>query len=459
MIPNEISQTIDWLLRVEDFDVARALAWSVSKRMDQSDPQTYDFLASVLFRSKHYAEAAQIATRTSEMLPDSADAHFNLAKCLNSAGNPAEAERRARDCLRLRPDWLDPQIDLAVYVCAQGRQDEAMRMLLALETRIPADSPDRDVIRFNLGWHRIRHGDFRRGLADLSIGRKLKIWGAMTHRYPKPLLELGTDLRGKTLLVVGEGGAGDEMIAARFAQTVRARGGKTIWVPFKPLRSLFSRAPAIDRVIPVELLEACDYDYWAPCMDLPRLLGLEIHEIPNHPYLSPDPAYAEKWRAWIPQTGRLRVGLRWQGNALYEQDLMRSVPFAQMEALADIGQVDFYSLQRDEGSDERPADSSVVDLGKRLETWEDTAGAIANLDLVISSCTSIPHLAAAMGKPTWLLCPLNCYYIWATPGGRSPWYPSLRLFRQTRYGSWAEPLGELRLELERKLRGTIGGEA
>jgi hypothetical protein len=252
------------------------------------------------------------------------------------------------------------------------------------------------------------------------------------------------------VLFCGEAGVGDEIINARFGQVVRARGGSAIWDTPKALSSLFSRARGLDQVLstPPNGTPRLKFDYWVPCMDSTQALGLDLHEIPNEPYLSADPQYLRKWAKLLPPAAGLRVGIRWQGNALYEQDLMRAVPFRLLESLAAIPGVTLYSLQRDEGSEERPLDSPVIDLGPRLETWEDTAAAVASLDLVISSCTSVPHLAAAMGIPTWIVCPLSCYYIWATPGDTSHWYPSLRLYRQTRFDSWIEPIGRVRAELE-----------
>jgi hypothetical protein len=126
---------------------------------------------------------------------------------------------------------------------------------------------------------------------------------------------------------------------------------------------------------------------------------------------------------------------------------MRAIPFKLLEQLTDIEGIDFFSLQRDEGSEELPATSPVFNLGPNLETWEDTAAAITHLDLVISSCTSVPHLSAALGKPTWVISPLSGYYIWATPGDTSPWYPSVRLFRQSTFNDWSTPLASVRQHL------------
>lgn len=448
-LPYSARETLDWLIDLEEFTAARALIEVLAQRLPPDHPEASDFLASVWMRNKSYGKAAAQAAHTLRLVPDQTGAKFNLAKCLNAAARPEEAEHYMRQVVSESPSWVDPKIDLAVYIAAQGRNDEAMELLLSiLETIDPADR-NRDVVRFNLGWHYIRRGQFKKGIRYLGLGRELRIWGARGARYPRPCLEDGGNVHGKTVLLVGEGGAGDEIINLRFAQTIADRGGRAIWVSSQGLTSLFRRTPGLTQAIPRAELDATAYDLWAPAMDLPRILDLDTPELDRGAYVRPDPELVAQWRSIIPRRpGRLRVGLRWQGNQLYEQDLMRAVPFAQLATLTDIPGIDFYSLQRDSGVEERPADSPVVDLAGRLQTWEDTAAAVANLDLVISTCTSVPHLAAAMGTRTWILCPLNAYYVWAQPGERSPWYPdSVTLFRQRRPRHWDEPLAMLRARL------------
>ena len=447
-IPQPLVETLEWLISREEFTASRALLASLAKVLSPSDPVASDFLAAGLHRSKSYREAAAQAMHTLSLIPDSVDAKFNAAKCCSAAGLPIDAEFLMSQVTASRPDWIDPQIDLAVYIAAQGRVDEAMELLESILPRVAPSDRNLLVVKFNLGWHYMRTGRFKEGMRYLGLGRQLRIWGAMTRDYPRPRLEPGLSVAGKTILLSGEGGAGDEIINARFAQVIKARGGRCYWIPQAPLAALMGQVNGIERVMSYQDCLAGAYDYWAPCMDLPRILDLDEHEIPNGPYLTADPWYVEKWRSRIPRRdGRLRVGLRWQGNALYDQDLMRSVPFALLAKLTAIPNIDFYSLQRDEGTEELPTDSPVVDLSSQLETWQDTAGAIAHLDLVISSCTSVPHLAAAMGKPTWILCTINPYYLWCIPGDRSPWYQSVTLFRQRRFGSWDEPFKSLEAQL------------
>lgn len=449
-LPHSARETLDWLLQMEEFTAARPLIEVLARLLPPDNPEASDFIASAWMRSKHYANAVRQARHTLKLLPTATGAKFNLAKCLNSAALPAEAEYYMRQVVEESPGWVDPKIDLAVYIAAQGRNDEAMQMLLSILENIDPHDANIDVVRFNLGWHFLRLGQFKKGIRYLGLGRRLRIWGAFGRQYMKPSIDEHTDVSGKTVMVVGEGGAGDEIINARFAANIEARGGRVVWITGQGFEGVLRRTPGISAVLPQAEMAGVKYDYWAPAMDLPRLLDLDYPDLGRPAYIAADPAVVARWQQHIPhRPGRLRVGLRWQGNQLYEQDLMRSVPFAQLADLTAVDGIDFYSLQRDAGAEERPHDSPVVDLAPLLRTWDDTAAAIHHLDLVISSCTSVPHLAAAMGKPTWVLCPINAYYVWAMPGTSSPWYPQVTLFRQVRNKCWDEPLSELKTHLAR----------
>lgn len=448
MVPQSTQDTLQWLIQVDDLDTARSLAETVFRMLPREDPSSWDFISYYRNKSKFYKAAAEASLETMRLLPNSPEAKFNAAKCFHAAGDPFVAERLMQQVVDARPEWIDPKIDLAVYVAMQGRFNEGESLLEKLLEQTPVADPNHEVVDFNLGWHDIRHGRFKQGMRRLAHGRKLWSWGTYDNSISKPKLTRDTNVSGKTVLILGEAGAGDEMINLRFAQTLADRGACVIWAPKLPLLSLFSRTPGVHRFAQHDEALQSHFDYWLPCMDLTTTLDVDLHEIPNHPYITPDPAHVRKWQQVIPelrtQPKPLRIGLRWRGNPRYEQDLGRTVTPSLLESLSEIPGIELYSLQLEGGAKDLSRDSRVIDLEPLLTSWEDTAAAISRMDWVISSCTSVAHLAAAMGKSTAIMCPLNCYYIWATPGDRSPWYPSVRLFRQTRFKSWEEPFFNLR---------------
>ena len=460
MIPDEIRKTADWLLKVEEFSAARSLALAVTKFLPVDSLEASDFLARTLFKAKDYPAAAEAAQRTLRLAPESTEAKYNAARCLNSSGRPEEAERLARQVIAERPDWVDPRLELGVYLSAQGRSAEALAIFEGLQRTLAAGDPNRIAVEFNLGWHEISRGEFRSGMRKLAGARGLRAWGSpLANRNGTTRLRPESPLQGRRINVLGEGGAGDEIIGARFAATLRQRGAQVTWVTRPELASLLSRVDGIDRVSSTSTSPEPAHDLWIPCMDLPLALDLELPQVPTAPYLTADSKYVRKWESRIKSRSGLRVGVRWQGNPLYENDLMRSIPVPAREALAGIPGVSLFSLQRDDGADGLHPDSPILNVGPELATWEDTAAVVQCLDLVISSCTSVPHLAAAMGKPVWLACPLNPYYTWAMPGERSPWYPTISLFRQTRPRSWDEPMARIFDRLKALTAAPNGGEA
>ena len=297
--------------------------------------------------------------------------------------------------------------------------------------------PHNNRVAFNRGWHLLQQGDLQGGLALLDRGRFEKVFGSPALPCGTPIWNADMGTAGKTILLRGEGGLGDEMINVRFASTLAERGARVIVSADKSLAPLFSRVKGVSKVITHK--EVCDtpHDAWVPAMSAARLLGFRYETLPGKPYLSADKAFEDKWKNLISGEG-LKIGIRWSGNPQFEHEQYRRFDPAPLIALSKIPGVKIYSLQRD--GDLRTLPPEVVDLKDKLETWEDTAGAISNLDLVITSCTSIAHLSAGMGKETWVITPILPYYMWALPGERSPWYESVRIFRQEVFGDWNAPL-------------------
>jgi hypothetical protein len=178
-------------------------------------------------------------------------------------------------------------------------------------------------------------------------------------------------------------------------------------------------------------------------MDLPVYLNLQYEDLWSGPYLKPDPNISFKE---IVNNGNLKIGIRWQGNPGYDQDLHRSIPFLDMfNTVKDLG-ADLYSLQRDNGLEEmKDYEDRVIRLDHLMNTYEDTLAMINELDVIITSCTSIGHAAAAMGKRTIIITPISAYYTWCHVSEQSPWYgDNLTLLRQEKPRVWNEPLDKLK---------------
>lgn len=330
-------------------------------------------------------------------------------------------------------------LDTALKHSKAGRFDIAERLLRSLpDDCIPA--------RYNLGWYDLMHGDFQKGFDGLNLGRFIEVFGS------KPIpgrIWRDEPLHGKTVLLRMEGGLGDEIINFRFARQFQIRGAVVVICCSGSLAPIFAAEGFACVTEPA--LPYVQYDYWVPAMSAAYVLGYDYQTLPGKPYLQMDSykRYAsqywlEKVQPGIKTDGKLRVGIRWGGNnANKDVEPQRKVQAQQMIDLASSIDADFFSFQRDDDL----VDVPFTDLRDKLTDWNETRAWLSSMDLLITSCTSVAHMAAAMGIQTWILVPILPYYTWAIPGEKSPWHSTVRLFRQTTAGSWKHPLERIRTEL------------
>jgi hypothetical protein len=197
-----------------------------------------------------------------------------------------------------------------------------------------------------------------------------------------------------------------------------------------------------------------DFDWQVPMLSLPRASKTTRETIPvDIPYLRADPELIEKWRSKLaPANGTLRVALVWAGTPTHANDRHRSIPLAKLAPMAAVQNVRWYSLQFGPAAQqERPAGLKVIDLTPDVRDFGDTAAILNELDLLVTVDTSPAHVAGAMGRPVWVMMPFNCDWRWMLEGESTPWYPSMRLFRQDRYGYWDSTIARVAAELD-KLR-------
>jgi hypothetical protein len=318
--------------------------------------------------------------------------------------------------------------------CAIKGDPTGKEILLSLNQNDPR-------VRFNLGWYNIREGELYKGHMNLEYGRMLNVFGGAKKGIP-PRYD-GSTLKNKTLVFHGEGGFGDEIINIRFVKNFHELGAKVIVGCSKELFPLFDRLPYIHALIDREVCTRSHHDYWVPAMSAIMDLKIEYSALSGDPYLN---IFNKRW---VPKnSSNFKIGLRWAGNPQFEHQQHRKFPIEKMMELTNIKGATYYSLQRD---NDLLDNTPCIDMRYEMKSWKDTAEIIASMDLVISSCTSIAHLSAAMGKETWVISPILPYYIWALPINTSPWYKDVKLYRQTEYGNWDEPFDQIKKDLSDKL--------
>ena len=249
----------------------------------------------------------------------------------------------------------------------------------------------------------------------------------------------GSSLGGRTILLRTEQGFGDTLQFIRYAPLVGQRRGRVIVACQRPLARLLARWPGFAAVV-AEGDPLPEFDIYAPLLSLPGLLGTTLATVPvDVPYLAADPGRVAHWRHELGSVAGFWIGIAWQGSPRHRRDRFRSIPLSQFAPLADIEGVRLLGLQKGFGRDQLAALEGrfpITDLGDHLGDFLETAAVLRSLDLVIADDTAVPHLAGALGVPVWVALPYSPDWRWLLEREDSPWYPTMRLFRQARSGDW-----------------------
>lgn len=372
----------------------------------------------------------------------------NLSKVYLSANKPL----KALECYNYLMEYSDiPDemlLDYSAALFACNRKAESFEIISKLEEDIwKFDSRTADSILFNKGVHLISQGDFKGGMDHLAVGRKLNVFGTYTKEVNGLSEWNGYIQPGKHLLFVSEGGIGDEIINVRFVKRLASAGMKVSIMSSHKVSAIYDHLPFVKKITPTEFKKS-DYDMWTPMMDLPHVMNLDFDDLWDGPYLESKDENHNKFSSII--TGNFKVGIRWAGNPRYDHELHRTLSLQGiLQALPENRDWNLYSLQRDIGTEQLTSDLPVKDLSGYLETFDDLLGAINNLDLIITSCTSVAHAACAMGKRTIVIIPIMEYYTWAEGKPTSSFYgDNLRLIRQITPETWKEAYDELKFVLK-----------
>ncbi|MFC5354297.1 tetratricopeptide repeat protein [Azospirillum himalayense] len=408
-------------------------------------------LGSALLGERRVTAAAAVLARAIVLAPEHVGNRSNQASALLASDRAAVAEAALRVALALDPSHTAALSNLGSARQSQGRPEEAIRAF----RRAVAVDPEHADAWWNLSLSLLQTGALAEGWTAYEWRWRRVAFAATEAAPPMPCWS-GGPLDGRTILLYGEQGLGDMIQFSRYAPLVAQRGATVrLRVP-RPLLRLFERLPGVAAVSATDepMPEA---DLCCPLMSLPHRFDTRLETIPGiFPYLSADPAAVAAWRARL--GGGVKVGLVWAGNPRYEADRLRSLPAGHLAPLLAIPGVRLFSLQKEP----RPGDAaalglalggSVVDLAPELGDFADTAAALTALDLLVAVDTAVAHLAGALGLPVWTLLREPSDWRWLTGMDRSPWYPSMRLFRQTVPRDWTGPLAQVADGLRRMAAG------
>ena len=377
------------------------------------------------------AASLRIAIRNK---PDYAEAHSNLGNSLKDQGDLEAAVACYRRAIEIDPNYFDAYNNLGNGLRAQGNLAESVTCY-EKALGLKPDNPEMHLNRA-LAW--LQMGDFERGWREYE-------WRLRCRDFALPPIAAprwdGSPLEGQTILLYADHGFGDTIQFIRYAPLVHERGGRVIVACQKPIARVVASCPGVERVIP-EGSVLPEFALHAPLMSLPLAFGTTLNSVPaSIPYLSADAALAGLWQARLGSTRSFKIGVTWQGNPTYRRDRERSFRLAELERVARIPGVELVSFQRIHGVEqlgEIQSKFAVTSIGEELNDFMDTAAAMKSIDLMITPDTSLGHLAGALGVPIWLALSFAADSRWLQGRSDSPWYPSMRLFQQARWGEWGQ---------------------
>lgn len=401
-------------------------------------PEAHNNLSSLLRLSKRFDEAIASARKALELNPNSGNAHLNVGAAQKDKGLIEEAMESFKRAAQFGAPKHSVLSNMGDSLRALGQYDQARA---ALEEAIKA-APDMAVAHWNLSLLYLLAGDLLRGFAENEW--RLPVFGSEAQRFSQPMWE-GQELNGRTLLLWSEQGFGDTIQFVRYVPLLVQRGARVILEVQPPLVSFLEKMDGVAQVVPRgKTVPKCDFQL--PFMSLPRVFGTTLQTIPsNVPYLRADEKLLERWQQRIPrEPGSLNVGLVWAGNPEHINDRNRSIPLNQLDPLAQVPDVKWFSLQVGPAS-AQVASSALkpIDLSPDLKDFAQTAAAISTLDLVITVDTAPTHVAGALGKPVWIMLPFVPDWRWLLERPDSVWYPTARLFRQESPGNWASEVAQI----------------
>ena len=377
---------------------------------------------------KHYREAVRLS-------PESAEKHYNLANAALALDHYEDAVESFGRAIRITPEYLDAHVNLGSALQSQGRADDAIASFRRALQLAPSDQPNADL-HWNLALALLQNGDYEEGWAEYEWRWENPDFTTPRKALEQPLWD-GGDIDGKTILLHAEQGLGDALQFVRYAPLVAARGARVAVECRAGLCRLFKEIDGVAEVITAED-PLPPFDCHAPLMSLPRIFGTTVETVPaDIPYLAVPAGAAADPR--VAEGDGVAVGFAWAGSPTRQGDHKRSVEPGRFQPLFSVPGARFFSLQvggAGPGFEALPAAGNVIDLGPGFGDFADTAAAVAALDLVIAVDTAVVHLAGALGRPAWVLAAFAPGYLW--PAGRddTPWYPTLKLFRQQSAGDW-----------------------
>ncbi|NGZ28925.1 MAG: tetratricopeptide repeat protein [Magnetococcales bacterium] len=462
---NNLAEALAALQQFEEAEKCYRQAFTLQPEYGEA----YHNLAIIFNRQERHEEAIALCRRTLEVKPGFIEAWFTMANAQSDLQLWQDAEESYRKCLAMDETHYRSWSNLGNLLSRIYRLDEALRCyqravelaedqvgfrlnlgnclkelgrlpeVLAWFRETVARFPDSAEAHYHLANSLLLSGHYPEGWREYAWRWQLPDFPFALRKMAKPKWD-GKPLAGRTLLIHAEQGFGDSMQFLRYVPLAARRGGRVILEVQKELFELVASFPGAAMIIkqgdPLP-----PHDCHAPMLDLPLILGLPEPSPAAVPYLQAKPEEVARWQQVMPPSGKKKVGLVWAGRPTHVNDHNRSLDLDLLKPLLAVEGIEFYSLQKGTAGEELAGHSnaeSIQDLAPQIQDFCHTAAILTQLDLLITVDTSVAHLAGAMGRPVWTLLPRAPDWRWQTLRPDTPWYPTMRLFRQQEQGNWQQ---------------------
>lgn len=452
-----IASVVEFLEKSNNDGLAAAVIRAYEKH--STNLEQVNLLAKLSLDVQDRETAERLALRTLGMCisqEETFNARANLAKLYNNINQPEKSIFYSKLNQLILPNDPDTLLEQVFSLYLMGKKKEAEIILREMKSReTELSEHHQDIVNFNLGTYDLEQGKFIEGLKGFMLkGRKLNIWFS-PRQLPYKFWEGGV-FPGKTIILFAEGGGiGDEMLSVRFMDDIKKLGMNPIFYTSRPdLAKIFNRCGYEAITDLKDIKEEASNVLWTYFMQVPIYLESSVESIKRINYLWASETAKAKW-AYLKDTKKLKIGVRWQGNAKNERDLHRKVPLhgimSSLNHVFDGMDVEYYSLQIGDGEEEAKEWPELIDISDKIESYDDTLAVLENLDLVVTSCTSVLHASAIVGTKTFAMIPLTAYFTWVSPSPNdtSIWYEdNLKLYKQDTPRDWTTAFNKLESDLK-----------
>lgn len=445
------------VLKLQQNEVDSAIDW-VEKAINRKPCEYYyETLFQAYIRCKKFDKIIDCEKYVLKNYPKNFTLLFNLALAYKNLKENKSAIKFYEKALSIDPASYDAWFNVSLLYKLEKDYKSAVSALNICKKLKPNDAETDYFLSIAL----MQTKDYKKGLKlfENRISRESAI-AIFKRTYPNKAREdnlwQGENIKNKTILVYYEAGFGDTIMYARYLPLLKKKCKKIIFYPQKQLAELFAQSNlGIDEIVEGFIPEQnLDFDVHTSIMSLPYLLGLKGEDVfaLSEGYLNADIELAEQYKLEKFNNNEIKIGIKWQGNTYYDED--RVIPTEAFLPLMEIGKTRFYSFQTFEGSENISQLNSkydIIDIGRNLLNFNQTASALVNLDLVICNDTSLAHLAGALGIPCIVLLPYEVNWRWHSDLSKCDWYDSVKLFGQKTQGNWSEVISEVKEFLQNSI--------